>query len=223
MELEADVPDRASPVEAADLEHHLRAWVLGELRRLLEDRAADHHADDLLDGGVGREHRVDVLPVAHHRHPVRDDLELLEAMRDVDDPVAALAQDPGDPEQLVDLRLGERRRRLVHDQDIRVEGERLRDLHHLLLGDGQTGDAGPRVEADVELFEQLRGLAVELLLVQPEATARLAPDEDVLGHREVAHQVELLVDDRDAQVLGGSRVGTSTSTPLTLMIPPSRL
>ena len=64
------------------------------------------------------------------------------------------------------------------------------------------------IEVDVELLEQRLGVAVERLLVQPEADAlppRLAPDEDVLGDREVAHQVQLLVDDADPHVLRGAR------------------
>ena len=72
-------------------------------------------------------------------------------------PVAPLPQVADDPEQLVDLGVGQRGGGFVHDQDVRAEGERLGDLDHLLLGDGEAGDPGPRVELDVQLLEQLRG------------------------------------------------------------------
>ena len=207
MELEADVPHLAAEVEAAHLEHDRRVDRLGQLGRRLEDGPPDHHADDLLDAGLGRVDRVDVAAVPHDRHAVGDPLELLQAVRDVHDAVAALAQVAGDAEELVDLGLGERRRRLVHDQDVRVVGQRLGDLHHLLLGDGEPGHARRRVELQVELLEQLGGLAVERPVVQQDAAARLPPDEDVLGHGQVAHEVQLLVDDADAEVLGGARRG----------------
>ena len=60
------------------------------------------------------------------------------------------------------------------------------------------------------------GLAVELGLVEPEAgaLARLAPDEDVLGHRQVRHQVEFLMDHADAQVERGAWVGDLDFLPL---------
>ena len=69
----------------------------------------------------------------------------------------------------------------------------------------RPGHARRRVEVQVELLEQLRGLAVERLVVQEDAAARLPADEDVLGHGQVAHEVQLLVDDADAEVLGGPR------------------
>ena len=202
VELEADVPHLPPAIEVADLEHHRRIGRLGQLRRRLVDRAADHHADDLLGRCLGRGHRLDVAPVAHDRDPVGDLLELFEPVRDVDDPVASLPKVAGDPEQLVDLGVGERRGGLVHDQDVRVVGQRLRDLDHLLLGHGKPGHARARIQPDVQLLEQRRGLPVERLLVEQEPSARLPADEDVLGDRQVAHQVQLLVDDADPEVLG---------------------
>ena len=51
-------------------------------------------------------------------------------------------------------------------------------------------------------LDQLPRLRVEPALVEEETrAARLTPDEDVLRDREVAHQVELLVDDADAELL----------------------
>ena len=49
VELEADVTHLPATIEVADLEHDRRIGLLGQLRRRLEDRPADHHADDLLD------------------------------------------------------------------------------------------------------------------------------------------------------------------------------
>ena len=87
-ELEADVADHPTKVEVADLEDDLVLGVLGNLGRLLEDRPADHHRDDLVETGLGRREVCDVAAVAHHRHPVGDLLQLLEPVRDVDDPDA---------------------------------------------------------------------------------------------------------------------------------------
>ena len=207
VELEADVAHLPPAIQVADLEHHGRIGRLGQLRRRLVDRPADHHADDLLGRCLGRVHGLDVATVAHDRDPVRDLLELFEAVRDVDDPVAPLTEVAGDAEQLVDLGVGERCGRLVHDQDVRVVGQRFRDLHHLLLRHRESRHARARIEPDVEILEQVRRLAVEGLLVEEHPSARLAADEHVLGHRQVAHEVQLLVDHGDPKVLGRSRGG----------------
>jgi len=53
----------------------------------------------------------------------------------MDDADSLIAQLADSAKQLVDLRLGQRRGRLIHDQHLGVERERLGDLHHLLLGD----------------------------------------------------------------------------------------
>ena len=110
VELEADVPHLPPAIEVADLEHHRRIGLLGQLRRRLIDGPADHHADDLLGRCLGRVDRPDVAPVAHDRDSIGDLLELFEPVRDVDDPVAPLTEVAGDPEELVDLGVGERLR-----------------------------------------------------------------------------------------------------------------
>ena len=126
----------------------------GDLGRGLEDRPADHHRDDLLDLGVGGPDGIDVAAVAHDRDAVGDLLQLLQAVGDVDDAHALTAQLASDAEELVDLRIGQRGRRLVHDQDGGVERERLGDLDHLLLGDGQCRGPLAGIEAETQLLEE---------------------------------------------------------------------
>ena len=71
-------------------------------------------------------------------------------MRDIDDGDLTRRQPADRREQLIDLRFGERGRRLVHDQDAGVDRQRLRDFHHLLFGDAQAGDAGAWVDLNTQ-------------------------------------------------------------------------
>ena len=82
-----------------------------------------------------------------------------------------------------------------------------RDLDHLLARHRELADGGTRVEREVHAREDRRRLLVQPRFVeeQPPAPARLAADEDVLRRRKVVHQVEFLMDDLDAQGLGGAR------------------
>ena len=87
-----------------------------------------------------------------------------------------------------------------------VEGQGFGDLDHLLLGHGQIGHFDAWIKIQAHHGEDLLGLCIDGLFVQHEADilARLAPDEHVLRHGEVRHQVEFLMDHADAQVLRGA-------------------
>ena len=170
---------------------------------LLVDHAAHHHADDVVHGHVGHVPRVHIAPVAHDRHAVGDDAQLLHAVGDVDDAHALGLQPADEREQILDFRFGQRRGRLVHDENARVaEGQRLGDFHHLLLGDGEGAHAGSRADvAQMERIQQRVGLRVLSGLVQEQSPRGLAADVDVFGHGQILHQVDFLMDDADAQML----------------------
>jgi hypothetical protein len=71
------------------------------LRRLGRDVGqgpADHHADDLIDRNIGGAHGGHVATVAHDRDAVGYQAQLFQAMRDVDDAHALLAQVADDAE-----------------------------------------------------------------------------------------------------------------------------
>ena len=54
----------------------------------------------------------------------------------------------------VDLLVGQGRGRLVHDQDVGIVGDRLRDLDHLLVGDRQRAELALGIEIDADAVEQ---------------------------------------------------------------------
>ena len=168
---------------------------------LLLDLAADHVGDDVGHVHVREVALGDELAVAHDRHAVHDVLQLLQAVGDVHDALALGAQTADDAEQLVDLLGGQRRGGLVHDEDAGVGGQRLGDLHHLLLGHLQGADHRGGIQLDVQALEHPRGLGVHLLLGELQAPAALAAQEHVLRHRQVLAHVQLLMDDGHAQLL----------------------
>ena len=129
--------------EAADLEQRLADLRL-ELGEQVLDPAADHHVDEIVLAHVGNVSGRDIGAVAQHRDPVGEHEDLLEAVADVDDADAALAQQADDAEQAHDVRLGQRRGRLVHDQDAGVLRERLGDLDPLPVADRERADQRAR-------------------------------------------------------------------------------
>ncbi len=75
-----------------------------------------HQVNQLGLGEPGHVAGGDLLAVAEHRHPVAQVEDLVEAMRDVDDPRTAIAQIADDSEQPMDLVRWENGSRFVEDQ-----------------------------------------------------------------------------------------------------------
>ena len=127
----------------------------------------------------------------------------------MDDADAGLAQVPNDPEELVDLRVGQGRGWLVHDHDLGAVRKRLRDLDHLLPRDREVRHLGLRIDHQMQPLEQRSSLAIQLAFIERERqpSPRLAPDEDVLRRSQVRHEAQLLMDDADAELLRRARTG----------------
>ncbi len=105
-------------------------------------------------------------------------------------------------EEGFDLLVRQHSRRLVQNENARFAGQRLGDLHHLLMGNAQTRDARFHVEAtETDPFQDVLGLAMSAWPVHqpPEAAGGHLPHQDVLRDGEVGHQTELLIDGADAQ------------------------
>jgi hypothetical protein len=83
---------------------------------------------------------VDEAPVAQHGDAIGELHDLLDAMRNVDDPDALGPEVVDDVEQPFRLSSGKGRGRLVHDDDARTSGERFGDFNELHLPRRQCGD-----------------------------------------------------------------------------------
>src|SRR5450830_591890 len=193
--------------ESFDFQHDLVVAGIGDDRAGAVELTPDHHADDGVDRCFFSRHGGDVFAVAHDGDAIGNAAQLVHLVRDVDDADTLRLQIADDAKQFVDLCVIERGGRLVHDQDARVERQRLGDFHHLLLGDGQLADLDARVKLEAHALKDLGGLTIERVLVEEyaEASTWFAADKDVLRGTEMIHQVELLMDDADTQLLGGAR------------------
>ena len=165
---------------------------------------------------------ADQTAVAQHRHPVGDLVDLVEEVRDEQDRDAAVAQAAHHPEQLGDLVGVQARGRLVEDQHPGVDVDRTGDRDELLDRDRVLAERRGRVDVQVEPVERLRGPAVHRPAVDAAEATGLAAEQDVLGHREVGAEVDLLVDGADAGGLRRGRARRSRcSAPSTRIAPES--
>ena len=97
-------------------------------------------------GDLGDAAGVDETAIPQDRHAVADTKHLFEAMGDVDDGDAVATKQVDDLEQPLDLSRFEGRRRLVHDHDPVVRGDRAGDRDHLLDAQAELAKRSPDVD-----------------------------------------------------------------------------
>ena len=140
---------------------------------------------------------IDLLdpPLVHDRDPVREQERLVLVVRDEQerDPDALLQVLELDLHLVAKLRV-ERRHRLVEQQELRLEHERARERHALLLAAGQLGDGAPGEAFEAHEPERLRDLAFDLGCGQP---AHLQPEGDVARDVPVREERVVLEDGVD--------------------------
>ncbi len=159
-DVEVDRVERARKRKAANLERELgrRALTLPLVHDILE-RVADHQLDQTGPVELGQRPLADRVAVAQDGGAVAELEDLAQPVRDEDHGHALLAQPADDPEERLDLVVGERARRLVEDENARVDRESARDLDHLLLVGPQAPHRQRRVEVEAEAGERLAARA----------------------------------------------------------------
>ena len=123
-------------------------------------------------------------------------------MGDVDHADALGLQIVHDLEQLFHLGLGQCGSGLVQHQQLAVMGDCLDDLDHLLLTNRQATQLHGGIDLDTDLLEQCLGVLHHLGIIDEGTLPGFPTDEDVLGHGQVVHHVQLLMDNADAHLLG---------------------
>src|SRR5439155_21458305 len=96
------------------------------------------------------------------------------------------------------------RGRLVHDDEAGAGRERLRDLDHLLVADGQARQERPRRDLESHGPEEPLRLPLHPSEVEKAAPPRLATQKEIGCDVEVVAEVELLVNEGDPEALRGT-------------------
>ena len=122
-------------------------------------------------------------------------------MRNKDDAHLLLAQLPQNREYLLDFRIGQRRCRFVHDDDLCVHQQRTADFHNLLIRRVQIAHHLPGVKRQPHTVKHAARLLDHPLVIQKAALLfEFPPDKHVFVNRQIVNQVQFLMDERDARV-----------------------
>ena len=194
------VAELAVPGQPGHLEQrrHVGRHARSAIREDVLDGPPGHPADEVVRARrPGRQVDRGGAPVLEHGHPVPDLADLLQAVRDVDDSDIAGGQLADDAEQVGHLVVGENGAWLIHHDQPGFVGQCPGHADHL-LGGGREAAHDPR-HRDVAVAQPIQHclrLGAHLRPAHEAAGRLLVAEEDVLGHGEVVHQIELLVDRR---------------------------
>ena len=151
--------------------------------------------------------RTDVLTVAVNADTVADGEDLVHAVRNVDDCNALCRQIADMLEQQLDLTVGDSGGRLVHDNDLGVDGNCLDDLDQLALCNGEVAQLFLRRNVQTTLLDEFFGLCDLSLCIDQTVFADLTADEDVFIHGHIQNRIELLMNHRNTVIHGFFRIG----------------
>ena len=169
-------------------------------RKHLAHAPSDHQGDDLVPARVRGPAFAHVPAVSQHHEPVRDLLHLLQEVRDVDDGLALGGETAHQREQPPHVLPVQAAGGLVEHEHAAAHRERARDLHELLGRWSQPADHRARIDL-VVLQTRERRFRPRAHPGPPDEPQprRLQSQYDVVHHREVRRQRELLVDHREAR------------------------
>src|SRR5471032_3369634 len=186
----------------ARLEDDLFADRVALLRIQLVHVAADHLRDDALHIHLLHRRCGDMLAVADDDDGVADRGHFVELVRDINAGDATRLQGAQNIEQYGDFRRRQRRRRFIEDQQARILVECLGNLHQLLVAAAVMHHGQRHVQfRDLQFTQQLVGALVHgCVMHAPARQGNFAAHEDILGHGQLRHQHQFLVDDDDAGV-----------------------
>ena len=166
----------------------------------LGEFAAEHHADQFDPRQFGGGPLADQPAVAQNRDAVADLIDLIEKMRDEDDADAAQRELAHHRKEDLDLMAIEARGRLVEDQHPRRLVDGARDRGDVLNRDRIVSERLGNVDMQIELRKQRGGAAAHLGLAHQTEPRRLPAEIEVLRHRQVLQQIDLLIDGRNARI-----------------------
>ena len=188
----------------ADLAHRtgvLRCARTGGLREL----AAEHHPYQFDARQLSGHSFADQAAVAQHRDAIADFIDLVEKVGDEEDANSARGQLAHHREQNLDLVAIEACGRLVEDQHACRQVHGARDGSNVLDRDRIVAERCRYIDMQIKLRQQRGSATAHLGVTDQTKTGRLPSEIEVLRHRQVRQQIDLLIDRGDPGIERGPR------------------
>ena len=200
MQLKGNVLDCAPGRKVLDLEDGVADGAI-HLREHIGHFAADHERNQLILRQILGTVGGNVFAVAVDGDVIGNTENLIHLVGDVNNGDVLRLQLGDDAEQVLNLRVGQRRRRFVHDDNFAVIGNRLRDLDHLHFRDRKVAHLCVGVYIEPQLLEQRNAVLAHLLMVDHEPVfQRDTAQPQVFSNAAFGHRRQFLMDHRNPRV-----------------------
>ncbi len=141
-----------------------------------------------------------VLAVAQYHDAVGQFFHFAQAVADINDARPTRPQLANNTEQRLGFVQRQARRRFVHDEHAGAGAQRLGDFNQLLPSDRERAHQRARGDVQTHLGQPVGSFDANTPPVDEAPPARLAAEEDIRSRVQVIGQVQLLVDEHDAQL-----------------------
>ena len=199
VQLERDILYRTSGGQVFYLKDGVpnRAVDLWEHRGHL---AADHQLDHLVNIQIFCAVGGDIFAVAIDGDIVRNAENFVHLMGNINNCYVFRFQLRDDAEQMLYLRIGQRRGRLVHDDNAAVIRNCLGDFHHLHFCNRKVAHLFIRIHIQIELLKQLDAVVAHFLVIDDQSLAGRAPQPKVFADASLRNRRKLLMDHGNTRV-----------------------
>src|SRR5450830_789781 len=162
--------------------------------RCEQDLSAHHLPSQILLRELRRSGRTDDLATPHDGHPIAQGQDLVQPMRYEDDRVSFVPETCQFGKQLGDLLRRQNRCRLVQNKHGDIPVEQFEDLDLLACSYRDVSYQRIRVQVELKLLDLLAHRFTRLINIDyPESTDGLGAQNDVLPHRVLGNEQDLLV------------------------------
>ena len=177
----------------------------------------DHHVDELGEGRAAHFPCVDQPSIPQNRHDVADLEDLLQIVRDIEDPLPVFLKLSDHFKQLLPLGVIEGGGGLVNQEELAIGGKRFRYGNDLLVGDVELLDRKPQVDLHSHSLDELhRGAAHPSFIEEPRSETNFVAEKDILDSAQGRHQIPALVDSGNSVATGFARGAYVSRFPIEL-------
>ena len=174
----------------------INTWL--SFRVFLGHLTADHQLDQLIHGRFRRDQSRYVLSIADNLDTVAQAEDLFQSVGNVNDGYTLFTEKFHYLEHILHFVGCQRSAWLIHDQYFRILLNGLGNLDHLLISNREVLNQFPGIDLDLELVKCLRSLCFHRFSVDHDTITDRTSQKQIFSCRQLAHIVELLIDDRDS-------------------------
>ena len=188
-----------------DLQHDT-FFVCIDFREHVIHRTADHHRDQLFRCNIFYGSFSNIRAVTENSYGISHFKDFFQSVGNVNDGTPFLFQPSDNGKELLLFALCQRGRRFIHNDQLGIVGNCLRNFNHLHLSNRQVDHQCFGIHIQIDLFQNLFTVLIHLLMIdKPKLVDRFTTQPDIFHDRAIFNRRQFLMDHRNSHV---QRIGS---------------